>query len=173
MTLKENNLREIEGGRILDSQGVLVASRRSLLERPGLLATVHELIERLDAHLKAEQFYSVTANMRGASPEDVAALLLGDDGLRGLQGPTVSSVYNAVAGSAGVAAQQGFYAAVICVPKKRLYAAVKSLQRLGGSGVLVSPMTYIFDEEPERWTRLLRELGLPPGAAGTNGAAQH
>lgn len=27
VTLKENNLREIEGGRILDSQGVLVANR--------------------------------------------------------------------------------------------------------------------------------------------------
>lgn len=39
-------------------QGVLVANRRSLLERPGLLAIVHELIERFDAHLKAEQFYS-------------------------------------------------------------------------------------------------------------------
>lgn len=55
MTLKENNLREIAGGRILDSQGVLVANRRSLLERPGLLAIVHELLERLEAHLKAEQ----------------------------------------------------------------------------------------------------------------------
>eukprot|EP00879_Flechtneria_rotunda_P017496 GHRR01018345.1.p1 GENE.GHRR01018345.1~~GHRR01018345.1.p1 ORF type:complete len:331 (+),score=117.35 GHRR01018345.1:167-1159(+) len=59
VTLKENNLREIEGGRILDSQGVLVANRRSLLERPQqLLPVLHELLERLDAHLKAEQFYS-------------------------------------------------------------------------------------------------------------------
>lgn len=31
---------------------------------------------------------------------------------------------------------------------------------MGGSGVLVSPMTYIFDEEPPRWGRLLAELGL-------------
>lgn len=39
-------------------KGVLVANRRSLLERPGLLAIVRELLERFDAHLKAEQFYS-------------------------------------------------------------------------------------------------------------------
>jgi ATP phosphoribosyltransferase len=59
VTLKENNLREIEGGRILESQGVLVANKRSLLERPAqLLPVLHELLERLDAHLKAEQFYS-------------------------------------------------------------------------------------------------------------------
>ncbi len=32
--------------------------------------------------------------------------------------------------------------------------------QLGGSGVLVQPMTYIFDEEPARWIRLLESLGL-------------
>jgi hypothetical protein len=38
---------------------VLVANRRSLTERPAqLLPIVHELLERLDAHLKAEDFYS-------------------------------------------------------------------------------------------------------------------
>lgn len=52
------------------------------------------------------------------------------------------------------------YAACICVPKKDLYASVKALRQLGGSGVLVSPMTYIFDEEPPRWNDLLQEIGL-------------
>uniref|UniRef100_A0A383V671 ATP phosphoribosyltransferase n=1 Tax=Tetradesmus obliquus TaxID=3088 RepID=A0A383V671_TETOB len=83
VTLKENNLREIEGGRIVDSQGVLVANRRSLTERPQqLLPVLHELLERLDAHLKAEQFYSVIANMRGESPEAVATLLMQQEGLQ-------------------------------------------------------------------------------------------
>ena len=50
-TLRENNLKEIEGGRILDSQGVLVANKRALKEQPGLLAIAHELIERLEARL--------------------------------------------------------------------------------------------------------------------------
>jgi ATP phosphoribosyltransferase len=190
VTLKENNLREIEGGRILDSQGVLVASRTSLLQRPGLLGIVRELIERLDAHLKAEEFYSVIANMRGDAPEDVAAVLLAEEGLRGLQGPTISPVYSALpaasngngGGGKGGASHQGFWAAVICVPKKRLYASVKALQRLGGSGVLVTPMTYIFDEEPARWGRLIAQLGLteeraaelaavPPKAAADAAAA--
>lgn len=31
--------------------------------------------------------------------------------------------------------------------------------QIGGSGVLVQPMTYIFDEEPLRWQRLLENLG--------------
>lgn len=52
------------------------------------------------------------------------------------------------------------HAACICVHKKELYDTVKVLRQLGGSGVLVSPMTYIFDEEPQRWRELLQELGL-------------
>ena len=35
VTLRENNLKQIEGGRVLESQGVLVASRTALLNRPG------------------------------------------------------------------------------------------------------------------------------------------
>ncbi|KXZ49552.1 hypothetical protein GPECTOR_20g406 [Gonium pectorale] len=179
VTLRENNLREIDGGNILESQGILVANRRSLLERPGLLEIVHELIERFDGHLKAEQFYSVIANMRGESPEEVAERLLQAPGLQGLQGPTIANVYNR--GPDGATAQHHLYAATICVRKKQLYAAVKALQKLGGSGVLVQPMTYIFDEEPERWTKLLHTLGLNPadfnfsgarnGAANGNGKA--
>ncbi len=36
--------------------------------------------------------------------------------------------------------------------------------------MLVQPMTYIFDEEPMRWQRLLAELGIEE-AAGTNDPA--
>lgn len=52
------------------------------------------------------------------------------------------------------------HAVVICVPKPKLYDTVKELRKLGGSGVLVSPMTYIFDEEPKRWQSLLDALEL-------------
>ena len=48
VTLRENNLKEIEGGRIMNSQGVLVGNAAALRESPQLLAVVHELIERLE-----------------------------------------------------------------------------------------------------------------------------
>jgi hypothetical protein len=34
VTLRENNLKQLEGGKIMESQGALVANRRALLERP-------------------------------------------------------------------------------------------------------------------------------------------
>lgn len=68
-----------------------MGNRRSLLERPGLLPVVHELLERLEAQLVARGFYAVTCNMRGSDPAEIAASLR-NAGLGGLQGPTISSV---------------------------------------------------------------------------------
>ncbi|VYS49390.1 unnamed protein product [Arabidopsis thaliana] len=156
ITLKENNLKEIEGGVVLESQAALVASRRALNERKGALNTVHEILERLEAHLKADGQFTVVANMRGNSAQEVAECVLSQPSLSGLQGPTISPVYCTQNGKVSV----DYYAIVICVPKKALYDSVKQLRAAGGSGVLVSPLTYIFDEDTPRWGQLLRNLGI-------------
>ncbi|GKV24388.1 hypothetical protein SLEP1_g34003 [Rubroshorea leprosula] len=71
-TLRENNLKEIEGGFVLESQAVLVASRKSLIQQKGALDTTHEVLERLEAYLRAVGQFMVVANMRGSSAEEVA-----------------------------------------------------------------------------------------------------
>ncbi|EPS69602.1 hypothetical protein M569_05163, partial [Genlisea aurea] len=155
-TLKENNLKEIQGGVIVESQAVLVASRKSLVQRNGVLEITHEMLERLEAHLRALGQFTVTANMRGSSAEQVAERILSQPSLSGLQGPTVSPVFCKRDGKVSA----DYYAIVICVPKKALYESVQQLRAIGGSGVLISPLTYIFDEETPRWRQLLARLGL-------------
>ncbi|KAA0034155.1 hypothetical protein IC582_023338 [Cucumis melo] len=155
-TLRENNLKEIEGGVVLESQAVLLASRKSLVQRKGALDTTHEILERLEAHLTAVGQFTVTANMRGSSAQEVAERVLSQPSLSGMQGPTISPVFCKRDGK--VVAD--YYAIVICVPKKSLYKSVQQLRAIGGSGVLISPLTYIFDEETPRWNQLLKELGL-------------
>lgn len=155
-TLRENNLKEIKGGTVLESQAVFVASKRALLQRKGVLEAAHEMLERLEAHLRAVGQFTVTANMRGSSAEEVAELVLKQTNFRGLQGPTVSPVFSKKNGEV----KPDYYAIVICVPKKQLYDSVCQLRKIGGSGVLVSPLTYIFDEEPPRWRKLLDQLNL-------------
>ncbi|XP_068323564.1 ATP phosphoribosyltransferase 1, chloroplastic-like [Pyrus communis] len=155
-TLKENNLKEIDGGVVLQSQAVLVASKKSLIQRKSALDTTHEILERLEAHLRAQGQFMVTANMRGNSAAEVAERVLSQPSLSGLQGPTISPVFCKRGGQ--IAAD--YYAIVICVPKKALYNSVQQLRAVGGSGVLVSPLTYIFDEETPRWHELLTKLGL-------------
>ena len=150
-TLRENNLREIVGGNVLESEGVLVASRRALKERPDLMNIVKEMIERVEAHLQAEQFFTVICNVRGDTQGQVAEAMI-EAGLGGLEGPTVAPVFRTGLNSSPT------FAVTICVRKKALSSVIKELRRLGGSGVLVTPITYIFEDEPWRWRDLLQRL---------------
>ncbi|KAF8780518.1 hypothetical protein HU200_001646 [Digitaria exilis] len=155
-TLRENNLKEIEGGVVLESQATLVASRRSLHKREGVLEITHELLERLEAHLRASTELMVTANMRGNSAEEVAERVLSLTSICGLQGPTISPVYCRRDGKVALE----YYAMNVVVPQKMIYKCIQQLRSIGGSGVLVTKLTYIFDEETPRWRNLLTELGL-------------
>ena len=69
----------------------------------------------------------------------------------GLQGPTISRVI--------VRADQGsWYAANLIVPRSQLFETIQDLRRAGGSGVVVLPVSYIFDEEPPRYKAMLEAL---------------
>lgn len=165
-TLRENNLKQLEGGRMLDSQGVLVGNRKALEERPEILNVAREMLERLEAHLRAKNQFVVTANMRGASEEEVARNIFSKTAFPGLQGPTISRVYTADKESGEV--RVDYFSVVLVIPKSHVYKSICEIREAGGSGVLVTPLTYIFDEEPPRWQKLLDQLQLSPKA---NGAA--
>ncbi len=152
VTLRENRLKEIADGKMLDSQAVFIGHRPSLIKRPEVLAAAHEMLERFEAHLRAKGNFSVVANMRGTSPEEVAKKVFSQPDLGGLQGPTISSVY------LREASETNWYAISIVVRQDHLYRVIEQLRQIGGSGVLVLPIMYIFDEEPPRWQKLLAEL---------------
>jgi len=158
-TLRENNLKQLSGkhARIMESEGVLVARRKALLEQPGALSICRELLERLDAHLIAMGSFTVVVNMHGDSMEDVAKKMI-DVGLGGLQGPTVSAIYTQAAG--GKVQDGKLYGVTICVAQSALFSSVKKIREIGGSGILVSPLIYIFDEQSPRWKALLEKLGI-------------
>ncbi|KAJ1422793.1 Histidine biosynthesis HisG, C-terminal, partial [Sesbania bispinosa] len=103
---------------------VLVASRKSMIQREGVLETTHEMLERLEAHLRAIGQFTVTANMRGSSAEEVTERVLSQPLLSGLQGPTVSPVFCKCDGKVTA----DYYAIVICVPKKALYKSIQQLR---------------------------------------------
>jgi ATP phosphoribosyltransferase len=154
VTLRENRLKEIEGGQLLSSQAVFIGNRTALTGQPQVLAIAREMLERFEAHLRAKEHYTIIANIRGNSPEAVAQKVFNQPTLGGLQGPTVSQVY------LRQATETGWYAITIVVRKEGLHQAIQQLRAIGGSGVLVLPVTYIFEEEPARWLQLLERLGL-------------
>jgi ATP phosphoribosyltransferase len=152
-TLRDNRLRALTDGVILKSQAALIGNRAALKERPEVLGAVRELLECIEAHLRAKGSYLLFANMRGESPESIAKAMLNQPHLGGLQGPTVSQVVSRE--------DQSWFAVNIVVHKDLLMPAINELRRIGGSGVIVTPVTYIFEEEPPRYARLVQTLNKP------------
>lgn len=150
-TLRDNRLRPLNDGLILKSQAALIANRQALKENPRALQTARHLLEYFDAHLRARDNLSVVANMRGESGEAIASRLFKETGVGGLQGPTISRVY----------VREGdpnWYAIHLIVRRSQLFQAISDLRAIGGSGVVVSPVSYIFEEEPPRYKAMLAAL---------------
>lgn len=160
VTLRENRLKELKDGVILQSQAAFIGNRTTLTQRPEVLKAAQDFLERFEAHLRAEEHYTVIANVKGESPEAVAQKVFGQPDLSGLQGPTISRVY------LRESTDTSWYAISIVVAKKTLHRAINQLRDIGGSGVLVLPLIYIFEEEPHRWLTLLEKLGLEKEANG-------
>ena len=69
----------------------------------------------------------------------------------GLQGPTISPVIVRDATS-------NWYSATVVVRRDQLPQAITELRSIGGNGIIVSPVTYIFEEEPPRYKAMLDAL---------------
>jgi ATP phosphoribosyltransferase len=149
-TLRDNRLKRLVDGQILASQACLIANRDSLQQNSVALGIAKVLLEFIVAHLRARDNVSIFANMRGSSPEEIAARMFTKAVIGGLQGPTLSQVVT----------RQGekWYAAHLVVRKDQLSQAISELRQVGGSGVVVSPVMYIFEEEPEEYRNMLRQL---------------
>ena len=150
-TLRDNRLHLLKDGTILHSQAALIANRTALQNRPQVLAVARTLLEFAEAHLRAVDHVTVFANVRGASPQAIAQRLFAQETLGGLQGPTISQVV----------ARDGnpnWYAVHIVVHRDKLIKAIAELRAIGGSGVVVMPVTYIFEEEPARYQAMMKAL---------------
>jgi ATP phosphoribosyltransferase len=151
-TLRENRLKQIEGGTLLATEACLIGNRHLLKNRPDVLVVAKQLLEFIEAHLRAAGFHAIIANIQGESPEAVAQKVFSQPELGGLQGPTIAPVY------LRDPTARDWYAISIIVRKERLVQAVEQLRAIGGSGVVVTPATYIFEEEPATYRKLLEEL---------------
>ena len=150
-TLKDNRLRQLPDGIIQRSQAALIANKKTLQTRPEVLEVARRLLEYIEAHSRAKENLLVIANMRGESPEAIAQKLFIETSVGGLQGPTISSIYTREK-------NQTWYSISVVVRRDHLPQAVTELRSIGGSGIIVTPVTYIFEEEPPRYTAMLEAL---------------
>ena len=149
-TLKDNRLKRLNDGCILQSQASFIANRKILKENQVALDISRTFLEYFEATLRAKNYVSVFINMRGEDPKSIAEKMFTQESLKGLQGPTISPLVSSEGGS--------WFAVHIIVEKKKLTETIRALREIGGSGVVVSPTLYIFEEEPKRYKELLKNL---------------
>ena len=150
-TLKDNRLRPLPDGVIQPSQAALIANRNALQTNPEALEMARRLLEYIEAHLRAKDNLLVIANMRGETPEVIAQKLFVETSVGGLQGPTISPVMVRDA-------KQKWFSVSVVVRCDYLSQAITELRNIGGSGIIVTPVTYIFEEEPPRYKAMLKAL---------------
>jgi ATP phosphoribosyltransferase len=152
-TLRENHLKPLPDGVIIESQACLVANRRTLHEQPTVLDTLRTMLEQMDATIHGRAYSQITVNMQGESAEAVALRVAQNELTRGLQGPTVAPIY-------GGHLEHGtrWYTISVIVPNRQLMAAVRYLRSIGGTQATVIPVRYVFHTESESVQRLNRLL---------------
>lgn len=152
ITLHDNHLRPLDDGLVLASQAVLVANRAALQTRPEVRAVARTLLEYIEAHLRAQGSYLVIANVRSESAQSIVQKMASRPTILGLQGPTIAPVMSPPG------SREQWFSVSIVVRKENLVAAIADLRAIGGSGVIAAPLTYIFEEEPERYRQMLTAL---------------
>ncbi len=150
-TLRENNLKPLDDGVIVDSQAVLVANRRAL-RRPEVLNAARILLEYIDAALQGRSMVQVTVNMRGEDAAKVARALAANPLTRGLQGPTVAPIIGAAA------SDDEWFTITIIIDGDHLLESVEHLRAIGGTQATVTPVRYVFLEQSGSFARLQERL---------------
>jgi ATP phosphoribosyltransferase len=156
-TLRENHLKPLAGGIIVDSQACLVGNRPFLRENRLVLETTRTLLEYIDAALQGREYYQITINIKGKDAASIAEQVASNSLTSGLLGPTVSPVF-----SANIPDNPNgiWHTVTVVVRQQNLMQAVEHLRAIGGAQVVTVPVRYIFLEQSPTYTQLLEELGL-------------
>lgn len=151
-TLKDNRLRKLSGGKIIDAEACLIANRESLTKNAKSLEIATLLLEMFGAHLRGKQNLAIFANIRAKSEKEISDKIFEQDVIGGLQGPTISRILSRN--------KDVFFAIHIVVKKEELHKAIGELREIGGSGVVVSPVNFIFEEQPQEIVNMMNALEL-------------
>lgn len=151
-TLRENHLKRLSGGTILESQACLIGNKRHLQEKTDKLDTTRLILELMEAHLRAKKLISLTANIRGESAEVIARNLMKERALCGPHGPAIAKVYSKIWG------EDDWYTTTIVVEEGMLLRAVDHLRKAGGTDIMVFSPNSVFDSKSWNYQSVIENL---------------
>ena len=147
-TIRENRLKQIDGGTAITSDACVISRKLDRHGDASRLATARLLLEMIEAHLGARNYVSITANMKGETAEEVAEYVLRYPDISGLQGPTIARVYTPDGA--------GWFAVTVIIEEDRLIAAVDRMREIGGTSVTVAKPAYVFQSQSTSYPRLMQ-----------------
>ncbi len=148
-TLRENHLKPLEDGVIVDSQACIIGNRPALQKYPEVLNAARMLLEYIDAALQGKKYFQLTVNFKGNNPQSIAEQIIRNPATQGLQGPTIAPIFGG---------QQDGYTVTVIVANRDLLHAIDYLRTIGGTQTTVSPVRYAFLESSPSFEQLLKAL---------------
>ena len=138
VTLRENRLKRISGGTIVESEACLIGNKAALNASPEKLEVVRQILELIEAQMRSREYFSLTGNIRGDSPEAVARR---HQPYRG-RGPARADDLQGVPEARrrrGLVRRDGRRAEQAAAPGHRRIASSRGRRRVGGTASLHVP----------------------------------
>lgn len=155
-TLRENHLKPLTDGVIMESQACLIGNRRALQTNKRLRQTLHTMLEYIDAALLGRQYMQLTVNICGLDAESIGQKVTGSALTRGLLGPTIAPIYSANRAEKDMM----WFTVTLTVESVHLTAAIRHLRDIGGVQIVSTPVRYVFLENSPTYARLMREIEM-------------
>ncbi len=149
-TLRENGLRILVDGTVIESQSVIVGNGQALASDPDKLANARRILEKIEASLRARKYQRVTGDIQGESEDEVARQVMRRPELGGLDGPTISAVHTGK--------QKNWYTVQVLVRKSDLADVVSHFRDLGGIGIAANDVQYVYRDRCDAYDRLVENL---------------
>lgn len=146
VTIRQNRLKQIKGGAIIASQACLIGRRLVNGENDEVIGVARNLVEMIESHLAAKNYYGIAANIQGETAEDVAASILPNSDFPGLRVPTISKVH--------ASGSDNWFAVTLIVEQTKLLSVVEQLRGVGATSVSVSRIDYVFSSTCNSHQRL-------------------
>jgi ATP phosphoribosyltransferase len=155
-TLRENHLKMISGGTVVESEACLIGNRQALASSSELREAVRVMSEYIDASLNGRQFFQLTVDIQGETAEEVARKVASNPITRGLLGPTIAPIYS----TNGTGNDANWFTVTLIVSQKKLLNAVEHVRAMGGRHAIATPVRYIFLDQAPTYVKLLETLGI-------------
>ncbi len=148
VTLKENQLRPLENATVIESQAAVIGNLQTIAADRDKLNLAREMLERMEARLRARKVARVGANVTGGSVEEVAGKVFCGDAFKDIRGPTISRVVRRKSVE--------WYEVRAIVRSSYVIKAVDHLRKVGADSISVENLDFLFGSFSKAYERLIK-----------------